>query len=56
MKWVKINLGYRITHYFVNYRGHLVFFLRIVKYRRIKRAGYLAKTQGMQTELRRGNL
>ena len=30
--------------------------LRIVKYRRIRRAEYLAKTQGMQTELRRENL
>lgn len=29
---------------------------RIVKYRRIRRAGYLAKTQGMQTELLHENL
>ena len=30
--------------------------LRIVKYRRIRRSGYLAKKQGMQTELRHENL
>jgi hypothetical protein len=30
--------------------------LRIVKYRRIRGVGYLVKTQGMQTELRRENL